>query len=167
MIKKNWSSFSSVSRTCEPGVSNYFEVKVKNKVNIHLICHFNDDIRSLKGRLKEKSSRLCCIFLRAIFCPKKENENVCLGKKAPLSTISFERSILEKNAESRPPLFFNFSNYFSTFFTFFQKTLQESKPTLKLKNNGGLLSDSLKRYCVWFSRGFLSNQIFSNLCSLF
>ena len=86
----------------------YFEVKVKNKVNIHLICHLNDDIRSLKGRLKEKSSRQCYIFLRAIFCPKKKNENVCLGKKAPLSTISFERSILEKKAESRPPLFFNF-----------------------------------------------------------
>ena len=54
----------------------------------------------LKGRLNfEKSSMVCYIFLETIFCPKKEKIiwKIFGWEKHPLTTISFEISILEKN----------------------------------------------------------------------
>jgi len=53
----------------------------------------------LKGRSNfEKSSRIRYIFLKAIFCPKKEKIILKIfgWEKHPLTTISFEISILEK-----------------------------------------------------------------------
>ena len=63
----------------------------------------------VSGRIRlnfEKCFRVWYIFLKAIFCPKKEKVilKIFRWEKHPLTTISFEISILE----SRPPLFFNF-----------------------------------------------------------